>query len=585
MTDLKTHLTELFKNKNPKSYVRMISSNQVLMGEIYQTQQTMQADSVMETIWCILNNTVPQMCACGKKKQFDTFVKGYRQYCNMQCPARKADHSRKISEVWKDSQKLADMTAKRKRTCLTKYGFENAAQSELVKQKTIATNLVKYGAPTPLESQIVQDKIKQRMVDAYGVEYPFQSEEIRKKSEETFSKNHPDVPDKMSIARAAFINEHQANPFALKHIQEKLKETRLKKYGYAHALQSHLSAEVIAVLENRQLFIDALRGLTLAEASVQLGVNPTTVARRAKLHDCREIFSVSGRSKWEFIVRNFLLELGLAEGIDFVQSDRSVLQGKELDFYFPKIKAALEVGSVFWHSEINAGRGEQYHYNKWKLCTDAGISLLQYWDYELENSWDVIASKIRYLFKKIPKTVGARLVKDFATVPLSAERDFLNKFHIQKFSGDRTATYGAYCDGVLVAVMALATRRHGVEIVRYATDLTSSYPGLFSKLLKFSLTAMGVSATTVFSYSDNRHSSGTMYKISGFGFCRNTDPTYLYTRDYHIMEHKKRYTKQKIKNKFGVDITNRTEWQLMQELGYDRIWDAGKILWKKDYTA
>lgn len=39
--------------------------------------------------------------------------------------------------------------------------------------------------------------------------------------------------------------------------------------------------------------------------------------------------------------------------------------------------------------------------------------------------------------------------------------------------------------------------------------------------------------------------------------------------------------KSKIAKKFGVDITGKTEWELMQQLGYDRIWDSGKIKWVK----
>ena len=39
--------------------------------------------------------------------------------------------------------------------------------------------------------------------------------------------------------------------------------------------------------------------------------------------------------------------------------------------------------------------------------------------------------------------------------------------------------------------------------------------------------------------------------------------------------------KTKIQDQFGINITDKSEWQLMQELGYDRIWDSGKIKWSK----
>lgn len=37
------------------------------------------------------------------------------------------------------------------------------------------------------------------------------------------------------------------------------------------------------------------------------------------------------------------------------------------------------------------------------------------------------------------------------------------------------------------------------------------------------------------------------------------------------------------KTKIGKNNPNKTEWQIMKENGYDRIWDCGKIkwIWKK----
>ena len=32
--------------------------------------------------------------------------------------------------------------------------------------------------------------------------------------------------------------------------------------------------------------------------------------------------------------------------------------------------------------------------------------------------------------------------------------------------------------------------------------------------------------------------------------------------------------------KFGIDMTGKTEKDAMEELGYSRIWDCGKIKWK-----
>ena len=581
ISTLKHQLLSLIQNKNSKGYARLVSTRPILLEYVLSQKDLLQTHSIAETLWCIVNDQSPPLCKCGGTRIFNTFVLGYRLYCKKTCTAKRQSQSEKISTFWKENpDKLENMIRKRDQTNLEKYGYTNAAKSIEVQEKTTKTNLERYGAVSPLQSPEVQNKIKKTTVERYGVNYPFQSTDIQKKAAETFNRNHPDVIDKMELARQRFIQIHGVNPFAVPEIKEKIRESRLKKYGYVHALQNHLSSEIIDILENKNKFIYEVSSLTLAEAAEKLGVNPTTIARRAISYDCKDIFVKSSRSKWEFKIKNFLLTLGLIEGIDFITGDRQILNGKELDFYFPKISAAVEVGSVFWHSELSAGRGYNYHFNKWKDCIDKNINLYQYWDYELEHKWEVIASKITYLFKKVTVIIGARKIKDFRIVPIKEERLFLEFNHLQGYTGDRKKTFGAYQDNKLMAIMSLATRANGIEIVRYATQLSANYPGLFSKLLKYSLTQLNATNSDVFSFSDNRHSSGNVYKQTGFELIKESAPTYYYTKNYHLTENKKKFTKQKIQDKFKIDITGKTEWQLMQDLGYDRIWDAGKKLWK-----
>jgi len=43
---------------------------------------------------------------------------------------------------------------------------------------------------------------------------------------------------------------------------------------------------------------------------------------------------------------------------------------------------------------------------------------------------------------------------------------------------------------------------------------------------------------------------------------------------------RQKHMKHKIKKRFNVDISNKTEFELMDSLGYKRIWDSGKIRWE-----
>lgn len=580
MHTLKNLLIALFDGKNSKSYSKLLTSNKELLNQVQQFQTTHSISTIAEALWLIIHSRSSQeLCACGKPKLFNTFNLGYRKYCSVSCNSRKQDHSNAIKAVWTDTEKLNAMLEKKKETNIAKYGHSNPMSNTTVQDKVKSTNLSKYGVEFPLESSAVQDKIKETLLERYNVDCTFKSKEIQQKASTTFWKNHKSASDKMEIARAAFIQQYGTNPFAVPAIKDKIKQTMKDRFGVQHFNMLHLPANIIDILENKSKFIEEVSGLTISEAAEKLTVDPSTIAKRAFTYGCKDVFAKSSRSSLEYKLKNFLIQHGLKENDDFICSDRSVLNGKELDFYFPKIRAAVEVGSVFWHSEISAGRKVAYHYDKWKNCQAAGIDLYQYWDFELKNSWDVVASKILYLFKQHTTVVGARKLS-VKPVSLDDERKFLNKNHIQGSTNDRSITVGAYYNNALVGIMLLANRPHGIEIVRYASNTTASYPGLFSKLLKHALMFVEQSSIDIFSFSDNRHSAGNVYSKSGFTAVKHSEPMYHYTKDYHSLESKKKYNKQKIATKFNVDITDKTEWQLMQELGYDRIWDAGKILWK-----
>jgi len=53
-------------------------------------------------------------------------------------------------------------------------------------------------------------------------------------------------------------------------------------------------------------------------------------------------------------------------------------------------------------------------------------------------------------------------------------------------------------------------------------------------------------------------------------------PMQSYVENYKYRHHKLKFNKKTI----GTDC-NKTEWEQMQSLGFDRIWDCGKIKWIK----
>jgi hypothetical protein len=83
--------------------------------------------------------------------------------------------------------------------------------------------------------------------------------------------------------------------------------------------------------------------------------------------------------------------------------------------------------------------------------------------------------------------------------------------------------------------------------------------------------------TTVVSFSDNRHSTGKLYQRLGFMLDGNVDPSFYYT-DYKRRYHKSILRKERLE-KFGINPSEMTESLAAQTLGFDRIWDCGKLRW------
>jgi hypothetical protein len=134
----------------------------------------------------------------------------------------------------------------------------------------------------------------------------------------------------------------------------------------------------------------------------------------------------------------------------------------------------------------------------------------------------------------------------------------------------------------LVACMSFKFNKNKnlLEIVRFATDIKNIYPGLFSKILNWSIKQINFKGA-VSSWSDNRHSNGHLYKHNNFVHIQDQKAGYFVT-DYETRWRREHFMKNKIKQRHPEVDLSKTEWQLEQELGYDRVWDAGKRFWLKN---
>lgn len=264
---------------------------------------------------------------------------------------------------------------------------------------------------------------------------------------------------------------------------------------------------------------------------------------------------------------------------------RGILPGKlELDFYFPSFNFAIEIHGLFYHGELH-GKNSQYHLNKLKWCNEKGIELIQIFEDEFVNHYDVVLEKILrklYLSKSIK--IGARNCK-VEKISNEISKEFLNKYHLQ---GNAAASirYGLFYNNELISVMTFSKPnaskgnvfkdKNVYELSRYAGHNKYNCAGGVSKLLSVFLKEY--SPHKIISYADLRWVSKNknIYSILGFTLIHQSKPNYW----YFITNSLKRYHRfnfTKAKTILLGGLSNLTEWENMKNLGYDRIWDCGNF--------
>ena len=112
------------------------------------------------------------------------------------------------------------------------------------------------------------------------------------------------------------------------------------------------------------------------------------------------------------------------------------------------------------------------------------------------------------------------------------------------------------------------------EMLRFCSKLNTIIIGGASKLFKYFID--NYRPKIINSYCDISRFEGGTYQNLGFKLSHISEPNYYYIID-GIRQHRFNWRKDKLV-KLGYDI-NKTELEIMSELGYNRIFDCGNQKW------
>lgn len=258
-----------------------------------------------------------------------------------------------------------------------------------------------------------------------------------------------------------------------------------------------------------------------------------------------------------------------ANGLEVLQSNRSILGKFELDIVIPEKKIAIEFNGTYWHSEAN-GKGKEYHRNKTNLANEAGYRLIHIWEDDFTADPD---REIKFILNACgltsKKCIYARKTT-IGEVSAAEAVKFLAENHVQGSVG-ASVKLGTYYGSELVAVTLFSKRNYGYELVRHAASV--KVVGGLGKVVKHFHREHQVD---IHSFCDISRHDGRSYEAAGFVKSGELKPDYKYVVNGK-REHKFGFRLASIKVKYPeVYSPSKSERQMMEEAGVPRIWDCGK---------
>lgn len=540
------------------------------------------SNSVSEKIYIILNPSVTVTCCNGKNKKFISFTKGYSQFCGnaASCKCYKDQVSKKISDTMLafSSEKKDAIKKQRELTLMNQFDVTHNSQipgrKERLQQLYKETDIGKKAA----------EKHKKTVLEKYGVSHIMQVDKFIQKKQQTimqkYNVKHP-MLDKVVVNKvlATKKDKYPDNFIA-------------KNYGYNLLKQTLESKFNLQLLTSKDDYVGSyqkkenqLRFKCLKCNNEFTGM--MTYSHKTRCRICEPTLFSNNSSEENAVCAFLKNDLNLT----IEQRNRSIISPYELDIVIPEMKIAIEYCGLYWHTEFIGDKDKNYHVQKMNLARDKGYRLITVFSDEWVLKEDLVKAVLRsQLNIKSCKRHYARKLT-VKTVAFDEVRHFLNTNHLQG-SGYPTQYNYVLCDKNDEIIMCMTFskvrkmlgNKHATnidnkwELVRLCTKQNETVVGGANRLFAFFLKMND--PDSIISYCDKRWFDGTVYRNLQFVQCQDTKPGYWYVKN-NIRYSRTKFTKQRISNSENI---NKTEKEIMLDLGYDRIWDCGhyKFIWQKN---
>ncbi|MFW6225561.1 MAG: hypothetical protein ACOC3V_01215, partial [bacterium] len=230
---------------------------------------------------------------------------------------------------------------------------------------------------------------------------------------------------------------------------------------------------------------------------------------------------------------------------------------------------------------------------------DKNVKLYHIFDDKIINNPDIIISKIKHILNIDSDNMKIHARKCIISTDITPQEKskFLNENHIQGNDKSNHFVIAKYNNDI-IAIMTFNNKRYMnknknhdsriFELSRFCVKNKVICTGIASKLLKSFI--ISHNPNKIISFADRRWTpdmNNNLYIKLGFVLTQTLKPDYwYYNPNIHRNKrfHKFGFGKTNLKKRFPeIYNDNKTEWEMMQELGYDRIWDCGKFKYELNF--
>lgn len=532
-----------------------------------------------------INPNINTICEfCGKQKRFNGFKNGFsntcknpscrNKYVNKYFKNKQKNGCIKRNQKWKNER----ISGKSKQDLIIEKGLMKRKNKQSQTSKKISKTL-------SLKDSNGHNCVQRGMFKKHGVYNPMHLDSVKEKLKTIFQKNYgvdwitssPTIQHKI---QQSCLEKYGVNNYT--------KSTRYKKQMVEFYKENQIDKIIKYFQINKLELISDLSKIYIDEKTkIEYRCSICNTIYNKCWNDiqswwvCRKCFPHDSSQEQEikcFLDDNNISYLEKVRLIKNTETNRFL----ELDFYIPEFNLAIEFDGLYWHSTKHQLNND-YHLNKTELCLNRKIQLIHIFEDEWKYKKDIVMSRLKYKLNLIDKDhrIFARKCK-IQEVPYLEKQTFLNDNHLQGNDISKI-NLGLYYDNKLVSLMTFSsgniakgskTKKRVYELSRFCNLKDTIVLGGASKLLTHF--KRNYKWETIFSYADRRWSDGDIYYKLGFNFLHFTTPNYWYINLAKNLKRHHRYTfrKSELKKLNSYD-SKLTEFQIMSNEGYDRIYDCG----------